>query len=63
MCEHENAVLMGTADGLICRRCGRLFKTLEEYRAATEKPAEAEITANPAETADKPKRGKKKKNI
>lgn len=59
MCNHENAVLIGTANGIQCRRCGRVFKTFEEYRAETEKPAESPETAQAAE--EKPKRGRKKK--
>lgn len=49
MCNHENAVLIGTANGIQCRRCGRLFKTFDEYRAETEKPAESPETAQTAE--------------
>ena len=60
MCKHENAVLIGTANGIVCRRCGCLFKTYDEYRAAVEKPAESPETAQAAE--EKPKRGRKKKN-
>lgn len=58
MCTHEISFLMGTADGIVCRCCGRLFKDMAEIEAdrnpAQEKPAEAPI-------AEKPKRTRKKK--
>lgn len=29
-CKHEINLLMGTADGIVCRGCGRLFKDMAE---------------------------------
>lgn len=29
-CKHEINLLMGTADGIVCRGCGRLFKDMNE---------------------------------
>ena len=55
-CKHEIGYLMGTADGIVCRRCGRLFKSMDEINAEAEKPAEA-----PTEAQAKPKRSRKKK--
>ena len=52
MCKHENALLMGTADGIVCRGCGQVFKSLDEIVAA-----EPEPEAAPA----KPKRAPRKK--
>ena len=52
MCEHDQAFLMGTADGIVCRGCGRLFKNFDEVLAARgEAPQEPE----------KPKRAPRKK--
>ena len=48
-CKHETKDLLGTADGILCRRCGRLFPTYEEYKQAIAAPGE------------KPKKAKKKK--
>lgn len=57
-CKHELQFLMGTADGIVCRCCGRVFKNFAEIQAeaapVAEKPAEA-----PAEAA--PKKARKKK--
>lgn len=56
-CKHDLPFLMGTADGIVCRACGRVFKDFAEIRGvdapAPEKPAEK------AEAA--PKKGRKKK--
>lgn len=56
-CKHDLPFLMGTADGIVCRACGRVFKDFADIQgvdaSAPEKPAEK------AEAA--PKKGRKKK--
>lgn len=50
MCKHETRDLIGTADGIRCRRCGAAFKTFAELQKA-------------AETSEKkPKKARKKKD-
>ena len=40
-CKHEQHMLMGTADGIVCRGCGKLFHSMGEIRpAAVEAPKE-----------------------
>ncbi len=51
-CKHEIPDLMGTGDGILCRRCGKLFKSFDEINGG--KPA-----ADPAEAPKKPGRRKK----
>lgn len=52
-CKHELPLLMGTADGIVCRGCGRLFKDFDEiFPKVQEAPTEAQ---------DKPKRAPRKK--
>lgn len=48
-CNHDLSMLMGTADGIVCRGCGKLFKSFDEIHPQ-EAPAEA-----PAQEAPKPK--------
>lgn len=54
MCKHEQTQLVGTADGILCRACGRRFGSFAEVerdRAPQEQPK-----------AEKPvKSGRKKK--
>lgn len=41
MCKHENHMLMGVADGIVCRGCGKMFSSfaeLEADRAGQEAP-------------------------
>lgn len=57
MCKHEIQHLMGTADGIVCRKCGAKFASFDEINAASPEPA-AEPVA-PAEPAEKPKRTRK----
>ena len=63
-CKHELQNLCGTADGILCRRCGRLFKNFAELRADAGEPEEAAPAPAPAEVKaeGKPKRGRKAKN-
>lgn len=39
-CKHEIEKLMGTADGIVCRGCGRLFKNFNEIHPETEAAAQ-----------------------
>lgn len=61
-CKHDNSYLMGTADGILCRGCGQLFKTFDELKAdAGDAPT---VEAQPVEEPEKkptPKRGRKRK--
>lgn len=57
MCRHEIRDLMGTADGIVCRKCGATFASFDELNAASTEPV-AEPKA-PAEPAEKPKRTRK----
>lgn len=54
MCKHEIQHLMGTADGIVCRKCGAKFASMDEINP--EPAAEPEA---PAEPAEKPKRTRK----
>ena len=47
-CTHENQYLMGTADGIICRRCGAHFKSFDELKPAA--PVEEKKTEKPKRT-------------
>ncbi len=47
MCKHENHMLMGVADGIVCRGCGKVFASFDEL----------DKERNP----EPPKKGKKKK--
>ena len=65
-CKHDNSYLMGTADGVLCRKCGKQFSSfatlkaeLDADRAEQEEPAPEAPATEPAE---KPKRGRKKKD-
>ena len=50
-CKHAQEMLMGTADGIVCRACGKTFKNFDEVLVERgEKPAEVKETK---------KRGKK----
>ena len=42
-CKHELQNLMGTADGIVCRACGRVFASIDEIMAA-DTPAEKKAT-------------------
>lgn len=50
-CTHENAYLMGTAAGIRCRRCGKVFATFADIHP---EPV-------PEVIPEKPKRTRKKK--
>ena len=55
-CKHENQYLMGTADGVLCRRCGVLFASFDELNASSQPEENPQEEAAPA-----PKRARKKK--
>lgn len=68
-CKHDVNFLMGTADGIVCRKCGKAFPSLatlhadlEADRAAQNAPAPV-AQAEPKAPQDKPKapRTRKKK--
>ena len=55
-CKHDNSMLMGTADGIVCRGCGKLFKSFDEIHPKAESaPAEA------VEPQDKPRKAAPRK--
>ena len=58
MCKHELPHLMGTADGIVCRKCGKLFADMEAVNADREPVAEPEA---PAEAPKKPAARPRKK--
>lgn len=60
MCKHEIKDLMGTADGIVCRKCGATFASFDELNASTEPVAEPEAPAEPAEKPKRTRRSAKK---
>ena len=50
MCKHDNKDLIGTAEGLKCRACGKVFKDFKEIEADRKKsqPEEPKIDASEA---------------
>ena len=66
ICKHDINYLIGNADGVLCRKCGKQFSSfatltaeLDADRAEQEEPAPDAPATEPAET---PKRGRKKKD-
>ena len=61
-CKHDISFLIGTANGILCRGCGQLFKTFDALKAdAGDAPTvEAQPVEEP-EAKQAPKRGRKKK--
>lgn len=62
-CNHDIKYLMGTADGILCRSCGRLFASMDEVLAER---GDGSAVPDPDQeheqvTEEKPKRGRKKK--
>ena len=51
MCNHENQYLIGTADGITCRKCGANFKSFSEIHPEPEKPKEKTRTRKRKEDA------------
>ena len=55
MCTHEQPQLVGTAEGIRCRACGKVFNNfaeIERDRAAADAPAEKPKTARRKKTDD-----------
>lgn len=60
-CKHDLSYLMGTKDGIVCRKCGRLFSTFDEIYPKTEAPEP--VKEPDAVPTEKPKRkGRTKKD-
>ena len=57
MCKHDTNWLMGTAEGIVCRKCGKVFPSLASLHADLE--ADRAAKAAPVE---KPKTRKKKED-
>lgn len=54
MCRHEQAALIGSAEGIRCRTCGKLFHSFDEIerdRAAADAPAPADKPKKPRRRA------------
>lgn len=62
-CKHDINHLMGTADGILCRSCGRLFASMDEVLAERDDGSAIPDPDQEQEqvTEEKPKRGRKKK--
>lgn len=65
-CLHENAFLIGTAEGIRCRRCGQVFATFADiYPEPVPEEIPEETNEAPAPDPEvipeKPKRGRPKK--
>lgn len=75
MCNHDINHLVGTSEGIVCRKCGKVFPSfamlnadLEADRAAqaapkaaAEQPKQGKPENAPVEAAETPKKGRKKK--
>ena len=62
-CKHEANYLLGTADGIKCRKCGKMFSSFATLKADIEadiKAQEAPAPADPAPEKPKPRARKKK---
>ena len=57
-CKHELKDLVGMADGIHCRACGKIFPTMPAPAEAEKKPAPAEAEKKPAPKAAPKKGGK-----
>lgn len=58
-CKHEQELLIGTADGIVCKSCGRTFESFAELLLDRERHAMPE--AAPAEAEAAPKKRTRKK--
>ena len=60
-CKHDISLLMGTADGIVCRGCGKLFPNYDAVLADRgEAPAPAPVEEKkPATTKTASKKAKK----
>ena len=61
MCRHEVNFLLGTADGIVCRKCGAKFASFEEITAASGDAPQAAPEAPAPQDKPKAQRGRKKK--
>lgn len=59
-CKHDISDLIGTGEGIVCRKCGRVFPDLKTLHADLEADRAGETKAAEAKPAEKPKKGKKK---
>lgn len=59
-CRHDINDLMGTNEGIVCRKCGRVFPDLKTLHADLEADRAGETKTAEAKPAEKPKKGKKK---
>lgn len=60
MCKHDINWLMGTADGVVCRKCGKVFPSLATLRDDLEADRAGSQAPAPAKE-EKPAKAKKKK--
>lgn len=63
MCKHDVNYLMGTADGIVCRKCGKVFPSLATLHAHLEADRAAQAAPEAPANPEKPKatRTRKKK--
>ena len=59
-CMHDINDLMGTNEGIVCRKCGRVFPDLKTLHADLEADRAGETKTTETKPAEKPKKGKKK---
>lgn len=57
MCKHDTNWLMGTAEGIVCRKCGKVFPSLASLHA----DLEADRAAQEAPKAEPKTKTRKKK--
>ena len=63
-CKHDVNSLMGTGDGIVCRKCGKIFTSFATLKAELDADHAAQGEPVLVETpAEKPKRGRKKKEV
>ena len=58
-CRHDIKNLLGTADGIVCRRCGKVFASFAQIEAEGGLVSEQE---KPVEKTEAPKKARKKKD-
>lgn len=63
MCRHDVNYLMGTADGIVCRKCGKVFPNFATLHADLEADRAAQAAPEAPAVPEKPKttRTRKKK--
>lgn len=62
MCKHDVNYLMGTSEGIVCRKCGKVFPSLASLHADLEadRAAQAAPKAEPVKE-EKPKTARTRK--